>query len=178
MPEELGDTNVLDGYKQKAHELGVNKETAENLANWFLEQQMDQLNMQQATVNQSEGEKVEALQQEFGSAFDTRVEMANSALRKFGGEEAIASIQNAGLSNDPALVKMLSEVGKLIQEDSFVGTKSSPTFGVTPEEANAKIAAKFKDKAFMARWSNQMDPGHGSAVAELEQLYKLKNGQK
>jgi hypothetical protein len=177
VPTELGEVTMLEGYTQKAHELGVPKETAENLANWFIQNQLEQMNMHQATTNQNESEKVETLKQEFGTAFDARIEMANKALRKFGGDEAVNAIHSAGLSNDPALVKMLSEVGKLIAEDTFVGPKSSPSFGVTPDEANKQIAEKFKDQAFMSRWHNQADPGHKAAVAELEQLYKLKNGQ-
>ena len=178
VPAELGDTPLLDGYRQKAHELGVSKEVAENLASWFLANQLDQMNMQQATHNQSEAEKVAAVKKEFGAAFDARIELANKGLKHFGGEDLINSIRNAGLSNDLALIRAFSEVGKLISEDSFVGVKSSASFGVTPEEASKKIAEKFRDTAFMSRWQNQMDPGHKAAVAELEQLYKFKNGQR
>ena len=87
-------------------------------------------------------EDVKSIKSEYGSAFEQRKELANAALRKFGdGKVAAQVLQNAGLQNNPVIFKLLSEVGKLIAEDSPAEGegKGSTQFGMTPAEAQAQI---------------------------------------
>ena len=119
------------------------------------------------------------MKQEFGSAFDERTALASTALNEFGGDAVKEVINQHGLNNNPALVKMFAEIGKLTAEGNM-STDSNATpahFGVTPAEASTKIAEKFADKAFMERWRTVAHPGHNDAVAEIEQLYRVKNSK-
>ena len=120
---------------------------------------------------------LEVLKKEFGSAFDERTSLATTALNEFGGQEVKEVINQYGLNNNPALVKMFAELGKLTSEGKMSVDKSatSAQFGMTPAEASSKIAEKISDKAFMKRYYSQTDPHHDDAFRELEQLYKLKN---
>lgn len=177
LPETPEVKAEIEATAKAFHEMGIPKAQAESLYNWYMTTQMESMQNQQVESQNSERDNIESLKKEFGSAFDSRVEMANDALRELGGEEAISAIQSAGLGNNPAVVKMLSEAGKLLQEDTAVGGKEPSRFGVTPAEASEKIGELYKDAEFMRRWSDQMDPGHDAAVQQLESLYKLKAGR-
>ena len=121
---------------------------------------------------------IKSLQSEYGTAFEQRKELANNALREFGGQDAIDVISAAGLSSSPALFKMLSEVGKLISEDRPVGGKETKNFGITPDEANQQIADLRADPAFAERLRDVRSPGHNEALAKIEKLYRLRTGKK
>jgi hypothetical protein len=96
----------------------------------------------------------------------------------FGGEDAILAIQEAGLGNHPAIVKMLAEAGKFLAEDTPAGDKEVKSFGITPAEAQSKIAELQNDPAFLDRWRNPAHPGHREAADQMEKLYRLRAGKK
>lgn len=176
LPEGLQDS-VTDWFANKAHELGLSKEAAQQLRSGFIEQQTEQYNQMIQSQQVSDIDNVNQLKQEFGSAFDERVNLAKQGLNEIGGESVKQLLQQHGLMNNAALVKMFSEVGKIISEGNMVdiADKSGGRFGITPDEAASKIAEKFQDSEFMNRYYSTMHPGHDAAVKELEELYILKN---
>lgn len=180
LPDGVSDeTGLLGEFSNIAHQAGLSKDKAESVFNWYVETQtkaMEQLNIQ---AEQQAQANIESLKSEFGAAFDERVDLANKALRQYGGDEAIQAIAEAGLSSNPALVKMLAQIGQLTAEDSPVGHNTAKGFGTkSPAEARQEISRLMSDSAFMGRFKNPMDPGHASAQAELESLYKLTKGIK
>lgn len=179
LPEELvKDDPILRNIGQNFLDAGIPKEKASKLMEGVMSQIEEQVKMEQADIQIKNEENIKTLRQEFGTAFDERIVMANQALKEFGGQDAIEAITQAGLASNPAIVKMLSEVGKLIAEDKPVGGKESTSFGITPSEAAAKIAELNSDPAFLARVTNPNAPGHKEATAERERLYRIKAGKK
>lgn len=169
---------ILKDIANDFHAVGLPKNKAEALMA-KVQEKMDAYEKDLETEIQiKEQDKVESIKKEFGSAFDKRLELANSALRKFGGEEAIKAIADAGLANDPAVFRMLSEVGKLISEDVPAGGKEVKEFGTTPDEAKNMIAELRADSAFNERARDVRHPGHAEAVAKLERLYRLASGKR
>ncbi len=178
LPEGIQD-NMTDWFSAKAHELGIPKEAAQQLRNEFITKQTEEYGQITLNSQTKATDDLAELKQEFGSAFDERVTLASTALNEFGGEEVKKVINQYGLNNNPALVKMFAELGKLTSEGKMATDKNATPvqFGITPAEASAKIAEKFADKEFMNRWKSQAHPQHSDAVREIEQLYKLKNSK-
>jgi hypothetical protein len=179
MPEGVEDT-MTEWFSSKAHELGISKDAAQHLRNEFIAKQAEEYGTLNIQAQTKATDDLATLKQEFGSAFNERVNLAATALNEFGGDGVKEVINKYGLNNNPALVKMFAELGKLTSEGKMSTDKNATPvqFGITPVEAGAKIAEKFADKAFMARFYSQTDPGHNDAVREIEQLYKLKNSVK
>ena len=179
LPEGIDDT-MTDWFSTKAHELGISKDAAQQLRNEFITKQAEEYGSMVSSAQVKATDDLATLKQEFGSAFDERTSLAATALNEFGGDGVKEVINQYGLNNNPALVKMFAEIGKLTSEGNMSTDKNAtPTqFGVTPAEASAKIAEKFADKAFMSRFYSQTDPHHNDAVREIEQLYKVKNSVK
>ena len=163
---------------QVAFDNGISKDALHALSESYSELISEQVKMQQSQQQLSQEEQVKQIKEEFGAAFDERITLANNALKEFGGDELIQAIQQSGMGNNPALVKAFSEVGKLIAEDRPVGKQDTAKFGMTPAEASEKIAQLYKDDTFMQRWKSPTDPGHKSAVEQIESLYRIKSGQK
>ncbi len=160
-------------------EAGISKDKAGKIMGSVMKKIEDYQKGQQVELQLKADEDIKSIKSEYGSAFEQRKELANSALRKFGdGKVAAEVLQNAGLQNNPVIFKMLSEIGKLIAEDSLAGGKESGQFGMTPAEAEQKIAELNSDPAFIQRRTNVRDPGHKEAMVQLERLYKLKAGKK
>lgn len=176
LPEGIED-NMTEWFSAKAHELGLSKGAAQKLRSEFIAKQSEELGMASLAAQTRATDELAQLKREFGSAFDERASLAATALNEFGGDDVKEVINQYGLNNNPALVKMFAEIGKLTSEGNMSSDKSATPskFGVTPAEASAKIAEKFADKAFMERFRSQTHPQHNDAVRELETLYKLKN---
>ena len=178
LSDDLKNDPILGNIHQDLFDAGIPKDKANKLMEKVLGKIEDDRKNMETELKLQEESKIEAIKKEFGSAFDARKDLANKALRQFGGEDAIKSLQQAGLSNDPAIFKMLAEVGKLISEDSPVVAKESTSFGITPDEAAAKIAELRADPEFNDRVRNINHQGHLEAVNQLERLYRLKAGKK
>ena len=178
LPEGVQD-NMTDWFSAKAHELGISKDAAQQLRNEFITKQAEEYGSMVSSAQTKATDDLAVLKQEFGSAFDERTNLAATALNEFGGDGVKEVINQYGLNNNPALVKMFAEIGKLTSEGNMSTDKNATPahFGVTPAEASSKIAEKFADKAFMERFYSQTHPQHNDAVREIEQLYKLKNSK-
>ena len=175
VPEGLQvDKDIQDWYKQKAHELGLNETQAKSMYEDFAKMEAEKVN-QAAELQAIEMEKqAEQLKKDFGPAFDERVELANRALKEFGGDEAIQQLAEMGLSNNPTVVKMLANAGMMLAEGKFTEGSSTGKFGMTSEEATQKIDGLRTDPEFMKHYADPSSPKHKEAASQLQDLYKIK----
>lgn len=165
---------VTDWYKKTAHELDLDKDKASALYKSFLEFESEIVGKQQQLAEIQAEEDFKALKKDFGPAFDERVELANRALREFGGEEAIALFKEKGLSNNPAIVKMLANAGMTLAEGKFTEGNNTGKFGMTSEEASGQISVLRKDPEFMKHYNDPSSSKHKEALKKMEDLYKIK----
>lgn len=118
------------------------------------------------------------LKDQWGGAYDERVELAKRALRTFGKEIGINDIGDAGFQSlekgaggGVQLIKLLAAVGARTSEDPFVGG-GTPQFTMTAEQANAKIASLRADPA----WSSAYLGGDKNKAAEMLKLQEISVG--
>jgi hypothetical protein len=118
------------------------------------------------------------LKDQWGGAYDERVELAKRALRTFGAEIGIKDIGDAGFQalekgagGGVQLIKLLAAVGARTTEDKFQGG-ATPQFTITAEQANAKIAELRADKA----WSTSYLNGDKNKGAEMLRLQEISAG--
>jgi hypothetical protein len=118
------------------------------------------------------------LKDQWGGAYDQRVELAKRALRTFGTEIGIKDIGDAGFQalekgagGGVQLIKLLAAVGARTSEDTFQGG-TPPQFTITKEQADAKIAELRADKA----WSTAYLNGDKNKQAEFQKLMEISVG--
>jgi hypothetical protein len=175
LPEGQVD-EVSDWFAGEAHKLGINKEAANALRASFLEKQKEGYEAQTIGAQVANTDNIAELKKEFGSAYDERLSLANAGLNEFGDDGLKELISQYGLTTNPAIVKAFAKIGALTAEGTMPAeTQNTGQFGLTPAEAEAKIAEKMGDEAFYSRYSNPQDPLHAAAFKEIEDLYKKKN---
>jgi hypothetical protein len=160
-------------FAEKAHELGLTNKQARDLFGWYIQ------DVAEAEVA-SRGEKFEqerkqaetTLRQEFGNAFDDRLQDANRALNEYGDQngELRQLFDNTGLGNDPNVIRFLAKIGEGLREDT-VGGSTKPV-GRSPDQAHQEIGTLKSDQAFMKTYLDPTQSGHREAVDRMRRLYE------
>lgn len=169
------DPNMVNWFKGAAHEAGITQDAAKKLVEKWNGQVAESKKMVESQIELKNEENVKFLKSEFGAAFDEKVNHANKAISKFGGEPLVKVLSDYGLQSNPVLVKAFAEAGKLISEGSLPNPTSNGQYGLTPAEARAKIEQTKADPSFQKRMRSNDIPTREEAFKELENLYKLSN---
>lgn len=168
IPEELGvlvNDNQLKSYRELAHKVGLSKEQAKALLEYDINRTVE-------TMEGSASMAKETLKAEWGDAFDQRISLSKDTLKHFEGKypDAVQAIKNGPAGNNPVVLLMAAELGKMYKESGIVVGNRSVNYGLTPTEARNRIQEVMgnKDHAY----HKDTDPKHWSAVEEVETLYK------
>lgn len=137
------DKALMDKFVPVAKELGLKSEQAQKLANMY----MEQVKSQQTAVTdawasqQKEWQAANRKDADIGGAkYDANVEVARSAIAKFGGETLAKEIDALGIGDNPVLLKAWYAVGKAMATDKAGLTGAKPgTADNDPEAGNRKM---------------------------------------
>ena len=180
---KLGRPETKDGYvlpdevgadvRELAYEAGLTQEQAKILADKIaIGQRLDETQTYEAGLAQiAEAEKI--LKAEWGTAYDTRLQMAKQAALELGGSEFLNAINDAGLGTNPAVLKTLAKIGvEFLRGDRVVNADKQTTFGIVPAEAQNQISSLKQSKEFAEAFSNINHPNHKDAVLKWEELHR------
>jgi hypothetical protein len=163
-----------DEFKQMAYDLGLSADAAKQLSSWYAGKQVAAVQAHQQALSQFHDQSEELLRQEYGSAFDQRLEGARELLNRYDPSGEIKSmLQESGFGSHPTVVRMLVNLSKDLSEASAVHGTDPKAFGITPNDAQRMIRDKKKDPTFMDAYLQQTHPGHRDAVQEMEELYAV-----
>jgi hypothetical protein len=110
----------------------------------------------------------QALQQEWGTAFEQRGKIAGAAINKFLSPESIAAMDAVGLANNPAIIKDMYTLGvKLAGEKELIGASGETA---SPGDLDALITT-FRDK-HGASLFDKAHPDHAQRTKELTALFE------
>ncbi len=114
------------------HELGLNKQQAQGLAEKWNAHQAQQAEAQQAAITKQAETDLTSIKQEWGAQFDENKAVMAKAVNTFAPPEFIEMLDKSGLINSPVIAKMFLKIGAAINEDKSVAAKSSPQGGEIP----------------------------------------------
>lgn len=169
LPVPEGDPGTFaKAAADKFHELGISTKQANALAEWWnasVSSNMDQVKQQSAQQSQAD---LQALQREWGGAFDENAELGRRAAREFGlDEQKLTRIENAIGTKE--LLQLMSRIGRGLTEHDFESGKSTDSFGMTPEAAQQRIKALQQDADFVKKYQGK----NADAMAEMSRLFAL-----
>lgn len=131
LPEGMElDANVMEQAGPLFKELGLDQAGAQKAVDFYanlvqegVRSQTDQASqMRNDWVDQSKTDK------EFGGDnFEQSISVAQTAINKFGTPELKQLLETTGVGNHPEVIRLMWNVGKLIQEDIPGGNAGSPT---------------------------------------------------
>lgn len=171
---EIQDSDQLKEFKQYAHEAGLTNEQINKVLEFESKRHQ---NMSQE-VSQKSNEFLEKLQQEWGKDFDNRIEGAKEIFAQYEKQYPEAAEQlkdpNNPASNNPIVIKALSELYRTYAENGTIKPDSGIQYGTSTQEAQNKL------QDIMANpnhpYWNAMSAGHDQAVQKVRELYKQIEG--
>lgn len=164
LPEGMVYNEELDkAFANQAHRLGLTRDQAKALRDWHTEVSTKAATDVEQEMAKEHTEAQAVLRKEWGNAYEARVNLANSIVRKF---DPNGEIIKAGVGNNPALVKMFAEIGKAFGEDKLVLGEADGTPGV----ARGKIGDIMGNPKHA--YFDQEHPGHKEAVALVARLHE------
>ena len=160
-------------FRGLAHQLGLNNQQAQALFDAH-QQTIDGMQNQDAEAfEQFEVENLKALQAEWGDNFNSNLELARRAFMNFATPEAVEVLEKTGLGNHPEILKLFSQVGSILQEDSILpGSSQAVLGGMNPATAQEAMNSKLSDQEFRTAYLDQYHPNHASAVREMTKLHE------
>ena len=173
--QEGADITPINNFKAKAHELGLLPNQAQGLLDFYtnLEQGAMDTAQKDAELNRVENETT--LRQEFGLAYDKKINQANSVFKNFFAQDmADLKLQNGtSVGNHPGFIKALIKMSENFSEDNM-GAGQEESGAMTPAEADREIQKILGDPNHAYFQKNH--PGHKSAVDEMFKLNNMKYG--
>lgn len=173
MPDVPFDNELQTQFFEEAHRIGLNKQQAGALIRWQAEQAQSGIEASTVASEMALEKAQESMRQEFGKAYDEKMNMAKNAALEFGGEDLMNLLDSTGLGNEPAVIKAFANIGKAIMNDEIVGGGGRQGFMMSPAEAKSQIANMKRDPNFMASYQDNSHVTHKESVAEMAKLYEL-----
>ena len=126
--------------------------------------------VQQAANERSQDNVIQALRGEWGRNFDTRLGLAQEAIKKFQVEGVSEMLGETGIGNHPTFIKMMAELGQIMASQGMVDGES---FGVMSHESAVQEAERL---TALPAYSNPRDPDHERVVKEATRLFNIAYG--
>jgi hypothetical protein len=171
VPEEIAayiEPEKVNGFKQLAHNLGLNKQQTEALTGFYMSNTQADIQRMAAQKNNTEAE----LKQVWGADYDARLNAAKDVARHFSAKfpNEVTELVNSPAGRNKVFLMMAAELGKSYKESGVIQGDSNINFGLTPDEAKARIAEMRNNKAHDV---HSDDPRkREAAVEKMNQLYK------
>jgi hypothetical protein len=115
------------------------------------------------------------LRREWGSAYERHMDLANRAIRVFGGPQAARALIESGAGRHPALVRAFARIGAALAEDGGL-----PEHGARPASAGTarqEIQRLKSDPEFQAAFLDRLHPGHDAAMTRMLRLQAQATGE-
>lgn len=158
-------------WANMAHRHGLTKKQAAGLFSEFMQDMSERYKsalegsasaMVEAAKKRMQ-ESADVLKGEWGDDFGANLNLAKRAAEHLG---ILDSLDQSGAGNDPAVLKLAAELGKMLGEDNM--RRGDPSGGgMTKEEALAKITAIKASPEY-----NSFNPAFGEKRSEVERLLR------
>lgn len=173
--------NVLrDSLLPAMHNAGLSEAQANDLASAWVN--MTQVGTQQLQENQAKqlSQTQADLKEEWGNAYEARLEAANEAATEiFGTDLETFRTQKLDdgtyLGDNGFVVRMLAHLGDSIGEGALPRGNSRAT--LTPDEAQSELRSIESDSEMYEAWMNRDHPRHQEVLKRRMQLREMAEGQ-
>tara|TARA_R100001594_G_scaffold33685_2_gene62433 strand:- start:13579 stop:14445 length:867 start_codon:yes stop_codon:yes gene_type:complete len=172
VPEELQayTEGRVDAFKETAYKLGLTSEQADGLHRWYMEGNVENANSITRQVEDIQKEAENDLRQEWGNAFDQKVNHAQAALNEFGTPELVEYLESSRLGDNPHLVRTFAKIAESMMEDgSLQGLQADVK---TPNQLDHDISTIMAKPEYWDPDSLER-PG---LIAQVQELMQQKHG--
>jgi len=156
-------------FKQAAFETGASAATVKSMWDALQTTATGDYNTA-VTANKTRlKEAHEALEKKWGAAYPEKVQQANRAAERAGGQELLEWMKKTGANKETILIEAFAAFGGDMKEDTL--GQGTPVGALTPREAKSKVAKIMANKDHP--YNNKNSPGHKEAITDVEDLFKF-----
>lgn len=169
LPEGLDvDENYVKSMAVLSHKAGLTNKQFKALAEHELQRGFEM----QSQAEKAQKQSVEFLNKTWGNKFNENMSLAKNVVNKYAQAypEATQEIINGPAGNNPVVLMMLAEMGKLYQQEGTLAINNGTSGARTPEEAKSLIADVLGNAKHP--YHDKSNPAHNDAVRKMEGLYK------
>lgn len=173
-PEATVSAQESEWLRKTAHKYGMLPGQFQGLLTEWSRFRHESMTAEVANSTNVRAQEEMALKEEWGAAFEQKMQMGEKAFNRFASEPMKKAIIEAGgfTKVAPEFARMFAAVGAAIGEDAMRGSQDGAgRFIMTPSEAMA-AANRIKADPKHPYWDNK-SPAHNDAVAEVNRLYQL-----
>ena len=139
--DDILSSQESSSFRSAAFEAGLNQRQVERMSQFISQSISEARNGLEQKVDEARYNGEQELRQEWGQAFDQKIEMAYKAANTFLGDtELLDTVQLADgrlLGDHPAVVKMFAKLASEIGEDKLIGDTTELV--MTPADAQRQI---------------------------------------
>lgn len=172
LPEGLEkDSPLLKTVLDASHKAGIRPSQSQKIIEAYQNAIGEQIKVHEQRQKAQFEEQVNGLRQEWGQAFDKKIESAKNGLRCVLGQEADNVINDPNLGNNPTFIRIMEKIGELVSEDKLKGDYAGDIGLRSPGEARKEINKIFSDKSGAYFDNKHID--HKRMVDEVNKLYSM-----
>ena len=165
------DENVIKGFAQNAHKLGLNNKQAQGILEFYkqtLEGSAKEMNVNMETA---QAEAANMLRAEWGKSYDDNLKKASAVAQTYLEPELLDTQLRDGsrLGDNPKIIKAFANIANLLSEDKIIGTESDNI--IQGREIEKEIEELTSDRQG-AYW-NKMHPNHNKVVNQVLALREM-----
>ena len=156
LPEGMEpDANMMQGFTQAAHEIGLRPGQAQKLLDWYNNEIGQAAQMEDGQYEATQAQTEADFRKEFGAAFDDNLANASGVVAEFGNDDMteIMLADGTRLGDHPDFIRMNVSIANFINEkigeDTLEGVKSSNQ--MMPTDIQAEIAAIDANPAYIQK---------------------------
>jgi len=165
-------------FADVSHKLRLTPQQAEGIMDYYRSSVEQAMSAESGVIEESRETTENTLRQEWGRAYDQKVEAAAKVAQEFADPEMfnITLSDGSKLGDNAEFIKAFAKIADFRQtvtsEDTVAEMSQSNV--MTPANARAEIDAIMGDKTH-AYW-NKNNPGHANAVSNMQQLMEQLHG--
>jgi hypothetical protein len=165
------DENVIKGFAQNAHKLGLNNKQAQGILEFYKQTLEGSAKEMSVNMESAQAEATNTLRSEWGKTYDENLRKASSVAQTYLEPELLDTQLRDGsrLGDNPKIIKAFANIANLLSEDKIIGTEADNV--LQGREIEKEIEELTSDKQG-AYW-NKMHPNHTKVVNQVLALREI-----
>jgi hypothetical protein len=165
------DENVIKGFAQNAHKLGLNNKQAQGILEFYKQTLEGSAKEMSVNMETAQAEATNTLRSEWGKSYDENLRKASSVAQTYLEPELLDTQLRDGsrLGDNPKIIKAFANIANLLSEDKIIGTEADNV--LQGREIEKEIEELTSDKQG-AYW-NKMHPNHTKVVNQVLALREI-----
>jgi len=157
-------------FSEMAHEAGLSQAQAEKMFAAYASRTDEAFSSQQADAEVARDSAVNKITEEWGTSYDTNMEMAERTVMHLGGQELLDALVSSGAGNDPAVLNAFLKMGGMMREE--IGVDRSGNEAHTSGQIQDQISELSSNPAYL----DASHPDHNRVVQKMYSLNKRVHG--